>query len=280
MSRIIGRKIIRLNEVDSTNTYLKNNDDLIKQHGLVIIANMQTSGRGRLGRKFISIPNKNVTFSVILHPLLPVEKAHLYSLLAGVVVSRVLENYVDDVKLKWPNDVLVGDKKICGILIETIKSIDSYHPYLIVGIGLNTKGFVKDYPIELQETLTTIEEELYRSSKELNNLSYDSYIENENIFQQLLDELEICINIFTENDNSKNNIKTNKINHKLLLQEWIERSKTIGLKVRCLKNYENNNTCSEIIGYIEGLTNEGYLRIQTESGQLMTHMSGDIVEIK
>ena len=95
-----------------------------------------------------------------------------------------------------------------------------------------------------------------------------------------MDELEICINIFTENDNSKKNIKTNNINHKLLLKEWLERSNTIGLKGRCLKNFENNNTCSEIIGYIEGLTNEGYLRIKTESGQLMTHMSGDIFEIK
>ena len=280
MSRIIGRKIIRLQEVDSTNTYLKNNIDLKKEHGLVIITKMQTSGRGRLGKKFISIPNKNVTFSVILDPCLPLEKIHLYSLLAGVVVSRVLENYVDDVKLKWPNDVLVRGKKICGILIETTKSIECQHPYLILGIGLNTKGRIKEYPIELQDTITTLEEELLNNSNKFKDLNFDPYIENEKIFQELLDELEICIKFFNENNLNKKYIKTNNLNQKSLLQEWLERSKAIGLKVRCLKNNKDKNTRTEIIGFIEGLTKEGYIQIKTESGQLITHLSGDIVEIK
>ena len=208
MSRKIGRKIIRLQEVDSTNTYLKKNIDLINQHGLVIVTKMQTAGRGRLGRKFISIPDKNVTFSVILHPFLPFEKIHLYSLLAGVVVSRVLEKYVDDVKLKWPNDVLVRGKKICGILIETINSIESQHPNLILGIGLNTRGYIKDYPFELQSIITTLEEEISKNSKKYKEANNDSQIENEKIFQELLEELDICIKYFTEHDINKKNIKT------------------------------------------------------------------------
>jgi len=69
MSETIGKRIIRLREVGSTNTYLKDNSELLKQHGLVVIAEMQTSGRGRAGRKFVSLPQKNVTFSVVLHPL-------------------------------------------------------------------------------------------------------------------------------------------------------------------------------------------------------------------
>ena len=77
MSRKIGRHIIRLDEVDSTNSYIKKNTALTKEHGLVVITKMQTSGRGRLGRKFTSIKNGNVTFSVILHPKLPFEKIQL-----------------------------------------------------------------------------------------------------------------------------------------------------------------------------------------------------------
>ena len=279
MSRQIGEKIIRLQEIDSTNTYVKNNVDLIKQHGLVILTKMQTSGRGRLGRKFISIPDKNVTFSVILHPHLPFEKIHLYSLLAGVVVSRVLENYVDDVKLKWPNDVLVRGKKICGILIESIQSIECNHPCLILGIGLNTKGNIKDYPIELQRIVTTLEEEMFKNSNKFEHYNSDSHIENEKIFQDLLTELDICIKFFTENDIDKKNILTNNFNQKTLLQEWLERSKSVGVKVRFYNNGKDKSPSSENIGIIEGLTNEGYLLIKTKSGQLITHMSGDIVEI-
>ena len=277
MSRKIGRKIIRLQEVDSTNTYLKKNIDLINQHGLVIVTKMQTAGRGRLGRKFISIPDKNVTFSVILHPFLPFEKIHLYSLLAGVVVSRVLENYVDDIKLKWPNDVLVRGKKICGILIETIKSFDNNYPYLILGIGLNTKGYKNDYPLELQDIITTLEEEIFKNSNTFKKFNSITFIENETIFQELLEELESCINNFTSYSNYK---KTSNINQKYLLQEWLDRSGALGSKVRCLKTDGTQNKNAEIIGIIEGLTKEGYLQIKTDSGQLITHMSGDILEIK
>ena len=142
MSRKIGRHIIRLDEVDSTNSYLKKNNVLTREHGLVVLTKMQTLGRGRLGRKFTSIENGNVTFSVILHPKLPIEKIQLYSLLAGIVVSRVLEKYIDNVRLKWPNDVLVRGKKICGILIELIKIYEIKKSCLILGIGLNTKGFM------------------------------------------------------------------------------------------------------------------------------------------
>tara|TARA_Y100001970_G_scaffold290621_1_gene425031 strand:- start:604 stop:1440 length:837 start_codon:yes stop_codon:yes gene_type:complete len=277
MSRKIGKRIIRLEEIDSTNTYLKKNIDFIKEHGLVIITKMQTSGRGRLGRKFISLPNKNVTFSVNLHPNLPVEQAQLYSLLAGIVVSRVIGKYLDNVKLKWPNDVLVRGKKICGILIETIKINELQYPCLILGIGLNTKGFIKDYPNELKNVVTTLEEELHRKSNRLVNSNFCQSPENEKIFQELLEELEICIKHFTDKGNPKKENKNN-LHIKLLLKEWLYRSKAIGLKVRFSSNSENVQYSNKI-GRIEGLTNEGYLKIRTESGQLIVHKSGDIIEI-
>jgi len=120
MSEKIGNHIIRLKEIDSTNTYLKDRNELLQRHGLVVIAEMQISGRGRAGRKFTSVRGNNLTFSVVLHPYLPLEEIQIFALLAGVTVARVLENYVKKIRLKWPNDVLVNEKKICGILLETI----------------------------------------------------------------------------------------------------------------------------------------------------------------
>ena len=65
MSREIGNRIIHFNEINSTNSYLKSNNELLQQHGLVVRTDMQTSGRGRAARKFVSLPGKNLTFSVV-----------------------------------------------------------------------------------------------------------------------------------------------------------------------------------------------------------------------
>ena len=145
MNGKIGNRIIRLDEVDSTNSYLKGRNDLLQHHGLVVIADMQTSGRGRVGREFVSLRGKNLTFSVVLHPELPLGEIQVLSLLAGVAVSRVLEKYLNKIRLKWPNDVLVCEKKICGILLEAITIPEQSFPVLMMGIGLNTKGCINDY---------------------------------------------------------------------------------------------------------------------------------------
>ena len=279
MTRNIGNKIIRLEKIESTNTYLKNNFELVKHHGLVVITKMQTSGRGRAGRKFISIPHKNVTFSVVLHPKLPIEKLQLFSLLAGIVVARVLENYVDEIRLKWPNDVLVRGKKICGILLETIVNNNTHYPYLILGIGINTKGTLKDYPIELQNKVTTLEEEIKENTNVIDEQDKELLVENEKIFQEILVELESCIKIFMKDDEKINSFGYLYSNYKSLIKEWLKRSKALGTKVRSLNKVEENAKVSEIVGVIEGLTSDGFLKIRTNSGQVITQVSGDVVDI-
>jgi len=279
MSETIGKRIIRLREVGSTNTYLKDNSELLKQHGLVVIAEMQTSGRGRAGRKFVSLPQKNVTFSVVLHPNLALGEVQIFALLAGIVVARVLEKYIDGVHLKWPNDVLVNGKKLCGILLETIKIPQQNFPVLILGIGLNTMGFLKDYPQELQGILTTLEEEIYQNSNVINRTEDPPALENETVFRLLLGELECCFAKFREKTvaNREANNLTNA--RSALLNEWLTRSHAKGRKVRSLNDLEGQKKGSGTIGTIEGLTKEGYLQIRTELGEILTHVSGDIIEI-
>ena len=280
MSATIGKRIIRLSEVGSTNTYLKDNSELLKEHGLVVIAEMQTSGRGRAGRKFVSLPDKNVTFSVVLHPGLALGEVQVFALLAGIVVARVLENYIEGVRLKWPNDVLVNGKKICGILLETITIPQQNFPVLILGIGLNTKGFLKEYPQELQKLVTTLEAEIYQNSNVINGTEDQPALENETIFQLLLSELECCFAEFSNNTTANREVGYLINARSALLNEWLKRSQAKGRKVRSLNNIEEQTKGSGTVGTIVGLTKEGYLQIRTETGEIMTHVSGDILEIR
>jgi len=280
MSENIGCHIIRLNEIDSTNSYLKDKSELLQRNGLVVIAEMQVSGRGRAGRKFTSVIGNNVTFSVVLHPNLPLEEIQIFALLAGVTVARVLENYVKNIRLKWPNDVLVNEKKICGILLETINIPDHSFPVLIMGIGLNTKGCPNDYPEELQNIVTTIESEMSPISDISSKTESAPVLNNESIFQQLLLELDSCLEKFSlVSANTQNSDKTTS-GRSSLLQEWLKRAKALGRKVCSLNNVEERVKDSGTVGIIEGLTREGYLQIRTDSGQILTHVSGDIFDMK
>ena len=280
MSENIGCHIIRLKEIDSTNSYLKDKSELLQRNGLVVIAEMQVSGRGRAGRKFTSIIGNNITFSVVLHPNLPLEEIQIFALLAGVAVARVLENYVKNIRLKWPNDVLVNEKKICGILLETINIPDHSFPVLIMGIGLNTKGCPKDYPEDLQNIVTTIESEILAISDISSKTETAPVLNNESIFQQLLLELDNCLGKFSlVSANTQNYDKTTS-GRSSLLQEWLQRAKALGRKVCSLNNVEERLKGSGTVGIIEGLTKEGYLQIRTDSGQILTHVSGDIFDVK
>ena len=280
MSEKIGCHIIRLKEIDSTSSYLKDKSELLQRNGLVVIAEMQVSGRGRAGRKFTSVIGNNVTFSVVLHPNLPLEEIQIFALLAGVAVARVLENYVKNIRLKWPNDVLVNEKKICGILLETINIPDHSFPVLIMGIGLNTKGCPNDFPEELQNIVTTIESEMSPISDISSKTETAPALNNESIFQQLLLELDSCLEKFSlVSANTQNSDKTTS-GRSSLLQEWLQRANALGRKVCSLNNVEEREKDSGTVGIIEGLTREGYLQIRTDSGQILTHVSGDIFDMK
>ena len=281
MSEKIGNRIIRLDEVDSTNSYLKGRNDLLQQHGLVVIADMQTSGRGRVGREFVSLRGKNLTFSVVLHPELPLGEIQVLSLLAGVAVSRVLEKYLNKIRLKWPNDVLVCEKKICGILLEAITIPEQSFPVLVMGIGLNTKGCLNDYPEELQDIVTTIESEISRNFKIVSETETAPNLENETVFQQLLLELECCMEEFSGGSENLRELNNSASGYSALLQEWLQRAQAIGRKVHSLRDAEEEMAKDTgTVGTIEGLTKDGYLQIRTETGHIMTHVSGDILDMR
>ncbi len=110
--------------------------------GALMVTDEQTGGRGRLGRTWVSQAGQDLTFSVLLRPSLGPAQAHLLSLAAALAVAEVLETVPGlkgRVGVKWPNDVLVGDRKICGILLEGSMDADRLH-WVVAGIGLNVNG--------------------------------------------------------------------------------------------------------------------------------------------
>lgn len=121
--------------------------------GLVIVTEHQTAGRGRLDRTWEAPPGSALTFSVLLRPseaAWPAERWPWLPLLTGVAVRNGLRKYAD-AGLKWPNDVLVGDKKLAGILLERVETADG--PAAVVGIGLNTGMTAEELPVDTATSL-------------------------------------------------------------------------------------------------------------------------------
>ncbi len=128
--------------------------------------------------------------------------------------------------------------------------------------------------------MTTLETEIYQNSNVINRTEDRPALENETVFQLLLSELECCFAEFREKAAAYREADYVTIARSALLNEWLIRSQAKGKKVRSLNNVQEQIKGSGTIGTIEGLTKEGYLQIRTESGEILTHVSGDILEIR
>lgn len=131
------KRIIRLEEVDSTNKFLKGYVSTSTEQMVVAVTDFQTAGKGQGEHTWESEPGKNLLFSILVHPhWIPVGKQFLLSMAGALAVKDALDEYVEDVTLKWPNDVYWKDKKISGTLIET--TVDSHGlKRCVFGIGIN-----------------------------------------------------------------------------------------------------------------------------------------------
>lgn len=146
-------KQIHFEEIDSTNNYLKNNYQHLDDFTFAS-ADYQSQGKGRNDRTWISKAGENLMFSLLIKDDYLMERPTIISLVVAVEVAVILETYgIKKVSIKWPNDVLVGDKKICGILAE-----GQLPNYLVVGVGLNVNQ--KDFPSDLRRPATSIFNEL------------------------------------------------------------------------------------------------------------------------
>ena len=142
-------RIIRLQKTDSTNNYLH---ALARPEqlgeGSVVWAEFQTAGRGQIGNSWESAEGENLTFSVVLYPtFLLANRQFLISQITALSVKQTLDRYVDDITVKWPNDIYWRDRKICGMLIENdLAGQFIYSSILGIGININQKEFKSNAP--------------------------------------------------------------------------------------------------------------------------------------
>ncbi len=183
-------KLIHYDTITSTNSYLKENYNKIDEF-TVISCDFQTEGKGRSGHIWLSDKSENIMMSILLKSNIDISNIGLLPLMTGVAVYNVIQKYITkdnqdniDISIKWPNDILINNHKIAGILLESIitESVEA----LIIGIGINVNQ------IKFSEDLINKATSL---TKEFNH-SFDIKI----LKKQMIEEFDNLYNMFIENN--------------------------------------------------------------------------------
>jgi BirA family biotin operon repressor/biotin-[acetyl-CoA-carboxylase] ligase len=153
-SSLFGGTVITLPSTGSSQEYLRKLAEEGADAGTIVVALCQNAGKGRMGRQWFS-PEGGLWLSLLLRPNIPLREIHKLPLLFGVSVSSALDRFGVETRLKWPNDLLVGGKKICGILME-ISAQPERVEYVLVGIGVNANFHVQELPQDLRSSSASI----------------------------------------------------------------------------------------------------------------------------
>ena len=155
----IAKEVYFYEQTDSTNNCIRKLAKEGKKEGVVAVAEIQTAGKGRRGKGWQSPKGTGIWMSMLLTPNITPPEAPVLTLLAGLAVCRAVRQQTGlTAMIKWPNDILISNKKICGILTELYAEMDSVH-FVITGIGINVNTEV--FPEELQKTATSLKEKRF-----------------------------------------------------------------------------------------------------------------------
>lgn len=238
--------IIQLEEVSSTNLYAKENLDSFEDKA-VIIAISQTSGRGRFDRKWVDLGEGNLFMTIVLKPSNSFEEvyANLTQYLS-VVLTKILEEYGLSPKIKWPNDVLVNDAKISGILCETVMQGTNFKG-LVLGIGVNLNADKGDLKQIKEKVATALNIELERE-----------YVDKNLFTEKLLNEF------------FKNYEEFLKQGFLMIKKEYIERCSFLGKEIS-VKVFNDKKS-----GIAKTINDNGELVIEKNNDEFILTM-GDIL---
>lgn len=249
----IGKVIHFLNETGSTNTVLYGLAESGASEGTTVIADKQTSGRGRLDRTWISPPGVNLYVSVLFRPQIPAFEAPLLTFVASVALTETIrKSGAADTFIKWPNDVEIAGKKAAGILTE-MKPGGDRAEFVVVGIGVNINMSSEDMKRELgavSRTATSLKEQLGRE------------IDRAKFTADLLSELETRYRTF------------NRRGKPSILSDWTERWGGKNQKVRV-----SLQDRSVVEGTAEGIDGDGHLLVRKSDDELIRVVAGDVSAI-
>ena len=250
MPRVIHRPpfiIHHYASLGSTNDQLKQMSDA--PEFTCVVADAQTAGRGRRARHWLSVPGDGLYFSVLLRPTWPASQIPLLSLMSAIAVTETVARYgVAKLDIKWPNDVLAGERKLSGILVEGV-SVGTDAPRIIVGIGVNLNH--QSFPPDLSETATSLFLECGRR------------IERSEFRDTLLAAL------------MKWYERARYESASLIIQRWQQLSSYArGKQVVVTLDDE------QISGETAGLTETGALLLRTHAGELRTIIAGEVSRLR
>ncbi|WP_258176106.1 biotin--[acetyl-CoA-carboxylase] ligase [Orenia metallireducens] len=241
-TEIIGQEIIYYKEIESTNDTAKRLAQSGVDEGTVVIAEEQKRGKGRLGREFCS-PLGGIWLSCILRPDIKPTLATRATYIASLAIVKTINKLsAVDAKIKWPNDILIGDKKVSGILTEMGAELDRVD-YLVVGMGINLNFSLDNFDESLHNKVTTI---YHETGKKVSRVEF---------VQALLEEIE---RIYYKLNNFEE-----------ILEEWKAYSYTLGRIVKIDSKRE------EIIGEAIDIAEDGALLVKVDD-KVRKFYSGEV----
>ncbi len=245
----IGHSIIHHFRTGSTNTAALNLAQQGAEHGTVVVAEEQTTGRGRLGRTWYSEKSSGIYGSVILRPPFSPTAAPILTLMAGLATHRALSSVTGlGVDIRWPNDLLVNGKKVCGILTEMNAELGRLHA-VVLGIGINVNH--SEMPVGLKPIATSLRIESQRTWSRVQ------------IFIALLKELESHYHLLLQKGSAA------------IVEQWSAASTYAqGKRIRIL------TAEAESLATTVGLDSSGALRVRYDDGREEALVAGEVGEVK
>ena len=244
-TRIMGQNLVFCQEADSTNNLARRQAEEGAPDGTLAVALTQTAGKGRRGKGWTSPAGDGVWMSLLLRPAFPPEAASMLTLVAAMAVQEGISRMTGlDCKIKWPNDVVVDGKKICGILTEMSTEAD-YIRYVVVGIGINVG--IRQFPEELKDKATSV------------YLCLGRTVSRARLVAEVMEAWEKYYDIFKETLDLRN-----------LREEYNQELVNTGKTVQIMAQEQSYT------GTALGIDSRGQLLVETGDGSVRQVMSGEV----
>lgn len=240
-----GNDVLYFDETDSTNTEIKKAAEKGAVHGTLVVADYQFMGKGRRGRSWTSPHGVGIWMSILLRPQLHPSCASMLTLVAALAVADGIEEVCGlDTKIKWPNDIVVNGKKVCGILTEMSTELECIN-YVVVGIGINAN--TSEFPEDIKDVATSL---LLETGVRVNR---------SRLIGAVMKAMEKYYALFLEHQDMSGLLDV--YNEKLANKDNVVRVLAPG---------------NEYTGTAEGINAEGELLVRMEDGELRTVISGEV----
>lgn len=250
-AKVFGREVISYRKADSTNDIAYHLAEKGVKEGVIILAEEQSKGKGRHGRSWVSPPKGGIYMSCILRPQISPNEIPRITLLAAVSVAKAVREVASlEVSIKWPNDIMISNKKICGILTE-MKAQQDCVDFVIVGIGVNVNTISRHLP----KGSTSIKDELARRG-------IKGQVSRVALVKNILEKFEECYNLLGRKGFSP------------IIEEWKNLSAMLGSRVKVTLHRESFE------GLAHDIDPDGAIIVRLDSGVLKKVSSGDVMMVR